>query len=68
MTAVFSGYERAVSDCHWTVIERFRIRFMASGKRQFVPSVQAFPLLIVDYEAPLGVNDGHQMTIHRHYY
>ena len=45
MTAVFSGYERAVSDCLWTVIERFRIKFIASGKRQFVPRVQAFPYL-----------------------
>ena len=50
MWAVFSGYERAVSDCLvsdclWTVLERFRIRFMASGKRKFVPRVQAFPYL-----------------------
>ena len=45
MWAVFSGYERAVSDCLvsdclWTVIERFRIRFMASSKRQAFPHLE----------------------------
>ena len=38
-----TGYERA--------LHRFRIRSMASGKRQFVPRFQVFPVLIVHYSS-----------------